>query len=131
MQSHPAAGALLRAANWLEEHDWCQGDYGPNDWQPGDPRTPTACCLLGAIAVANDFQLGDPGYVQTAQLFVETYDREAIPDDAGVPYTLDEMWDIVCAYMSQFNDAPGMKKQLVIHVLRSVAVRALHEAIPK
>jgi hypothetical protein len=101
-QATSVATTLRKAAQWLEEHDWCQGvmghRYGTHSTTYGSilrKIDPTACCAIGAIViVADDYEL------HWARLVLGRY---------------------VGNNVSSWNDAPGRTKAEVIAAMRAAA----------
>jgi hypothetical protein len=89
-----------RAADWLETHEWCQGQYGVPEHRVSEAYAPVACCLVGACFFVS-------GHDRLVDLEVEIT-RNLFKAEEGVR-------------PSDWNDAPGRTKAEVIAKLRQAA----------
>lgn len=127
---------LDRAASWLADYEWHQGDYGvlldgraydPHN-EPGAP----ACkaCALGAIAAANGLAVETEAFFAAAKDLVDHLGLTSYLEDledadssiplGGVSHALDTMINDT----ANWNDADGRTKSEVIAALRAAAAGA-------
>lgn len=111
---------LLAAADWLVSHGWHQHNYGLSDWYPGSEPTPTACCVVGALAVANSLRLEDEGLVSLTHVLAQHLGL-APEEDIDLPLSTQELWERVLSSVAGWNDAGDQQKENVVASLRAAA----------
>lgn len=135
---HPVADRLLRAAQWLEDHEWAQRVYGlrgnGSEYDPysadlgafleEDEASPiVACCALGACALsgpsgpilAASREAATVAYVLARSLGMEPL------FDLDVPFDHGEVWEESMNFVAQWNDDRSRTKEEVVAALRAAA----------
>lgn len=127
---------LNRAASWLGDFEWGQGDYGtlPNG-EAYDPELdpdaqPVCACVLGAICAASQISPESDAFFDAARDLADHIGyvryRENFEDaDISIPLgALDDARTALINDLSTWNDAEVKDKAQVIQTLRAAATRA-------
>lgn len=116
--------ALDNAATWLEEHDFYQSYYGPDEWRPASLEAlespPDRACLIGAIAIANRFVERD-FRLCVCMVFVCNALRLRTPEILDLPPDHCEQWEMCLPLLSEWNDDTARTKADVVNALRRAA----------
>ena len=100
--SAEVADVLERAADYIDEHGWCQERYTTDG---------VKCCAAGAI---NMVTTGDPGITRVNEYHIARY---VALETLGDVIEENDGWGSV----SEWNDHPGRTQAEVVAKLREVA----------
>lgn len=107
----PAKALLLRAADYIADHDFIQGDLGTKGGR---------CCLLGALSLASGLRESPSDLDEDAS----PEESEAL-DVLALQVAEFELQDgeASCDIIAEWNDIPGRTKHETIEALQGAAAR--------